>query len=56
MSEVQNNTKLDCGARRSYRRLGVKPGPWIKELEILKGDSDGRDTHSVEAKERVLGS
>lgn len=28
----------DCGARRRYRRLGTKPGPWITEPEIVRND------------------
>src|SRR5258708_24582260 len=26
---------LDCAARRRYRRIGAKPGPWLREQEVV---------------------
>jgi hypothetical protein len=34
---------LHCGASRRYRRIGVRPGKWETEVEILRAE-DSEET------------
>lgn len=45
----------ECGARRPYRQIGGKPGPWLTEVEVVSHDEEKEATQTelVEAQHQT---